>query len=235
MSNPTTTGQDLIDSLRIRLGGLANAFTVDKCLSLLNDGVTEVWSVIRSLDGDYFGASSQDTTSANDDFFLDLSATVREYDLPKNCRELRAIECLAVGFEDRVFQFRRFDDPEFQAARRFSTAGGASASSSIANYLYTIFGNQFLLAQFPEATLKLKLWYIKSIDEIDTTAIPEILFPFNKKIVDYAAERAMLSTQNESLSQAWMVEWKDDVRTLAMSTGSRTSTNATFASDYLGG
>lgn len=232
MSNPVTTGQDLIDSLRIRLGGLANAFTVDKYLSLLNDGVAEVWSVVRSLDLDYFAAFSQPTTSADDNYFVDLTSTVREYDLPKNCRELRAIECLTVGFEDKRFEFRRFDDPEFQSVRRVSTAGG---SGTAATYVYTVFGNQFMLAQFPEATLRLKLWYIKSIDEIDINTIPDILFPFNKKIVDYAAERATLSSQNESMSQAWMIEWKDDVKTLAMSTGSRSSTNATFVSDYLGG
>jgi hypothetical protein len=234
LSNPTVSGQNLIDDIRVRLGGLANVFTVDQLLSFSNDGVGEVWSVIRSLDLDYFAASSQDTTATDDDFFLDLTTSTREYELPKNCRELRAIEVLTVGFEDKQFQFRRFDDPEFQEARRFSTAAGSGSGSCLAIYFYTVFGTRMLLAQYPETTLKAKLWYIKALDDIDIDSVPEILHPFNKKIVDFAVKKAILSTQNLEMALGWKTEWMDSVKTLAMSVGSRSSTNATFSVDYLG-
>jgi hypothetical protein len=241
MSNPTLSGQDLLDDLRTELGVLANAFTVDQQLLFLNKGVQEVWSIVQSLGLDYFADSTQNTDNTKDDFFVQLTTNVREYNLPTNCRELRFIECTTAGFEDRVFELRKFDDPLFAVARKQATAqgssggGGATSGSIIGNYYYAVFGNQIVLAQYPEATLTAKCWYIASIDNItDATTIPAILHPFNVKIVDYAAERAILSTQNESLSVSWMEEWKDSVKTLAMSVGGRSSTNPVFIADYTG-
>src|SRR5712664_582190 len=112
MSNPQVTGQDLLDAMRIQLGGLSNAFDTDKQLYFINEGKNEVWAVIRSLDLDYFADASQDTDTTKDDFFVDLSTTVREYSLPKNCREVRAIECTTAGFTDRIFEFRKFDSSD---------------------------------------------------------------------------------------------------------------------------
>lgn len=224
--------------MRIRLGSLANAFTTDQYLSFANEGVSEVWSVIKSLDLDYFGGSSQDTTPANDNAFVDLSTSVREYDLPKDCRELRAIECLTTGFEDRVFEYRQFNDPVFMQSRRESTATGAGTGttfSSVFNrYYYTVHGTQMILAQYPEGTLNVKLWYIKSLNDIDLNTFPEILRPFDKKIVDFSVQRMTLAAQNLTLSQGWMMAWKESVKTLAMSVGLRSSTNILTITDYMG-
>lgn len=238
MSNPTLTGQDILDDLRVELGALSNAFTVDQLFLFINKGVGEVWSVVQSLGLDYFADSTQNTDNTQDDFFAQLITTQREYPLPKNARELRFAECTTAGFEDRIFEYRKFDDPVFAVARRQSTArgpsGGATSGSIIGNYFYTVFGNQLILAQFPEATLTAKFWYIAAIDDIGVGDIPSILHPFNKKIVDYAAMRAVLSTQNEQLAPEWMEAWKDSVKTLALSVGGRATTNPVFISDYTG-
>jgi hypothetical protein len=240
MSNPTLSGQDLLDDLVVQLGALSNAFTVDQQLLFINKGVGEVWSIVQSLGLDYFGDSTQNTDNTKDDFFVQMTTNVREYNLPKNARELRFIECTTVGFEDRIFELRKFDDPLFAVARRQATAngssggGGATSGSIIGNYYYAVFGNQIILAQFPEATLTVKFWYIAAVDDIGVGDIPAILHPFNKKIVDYAAMRAILSTQNENLAPAWLEAWKDSVRTLALSVGGRSSTNPVFISDYTG-
>lgn len=238
MSNPTVTGQSLLDDIRIRMGGLSNAFTVDQYLSLINEGVQEVWSVVRSLDLDYFAGSSQDTDATQDNIFIDLVTSTREYALPVNCRELRSIECLTGGFEDRVFEYRKLEDPVFQQARREATAIGPSMGTGFNgifnHYYYTVFGTQLMLAQYPEGTLQLKLWYIAAIDDISVDDVPTILHPFNKKLVDFAVQRAMLSTRNIDISAAWMMTWKEDVKTLAMTAGARSSTNALYISDYWG-
>jgi hypothetical protein len=240
LSNPILTGQDILDDLRIELGALSNAFTVDQQLLFINKGVQEVWSIVSSLGLDYFADATQNTDNTKDDFFIQLTTNVREYNLPTNCRELRFIECTTAGFEDRVFELRKFDDPLFAVARRQATAngssggGGATSGSIIGNYYYAVFGNQIILAQYPEATLTAKCWYIAGIDDIGVGDVPNILHPFNKKIVDYAAVRAILSTQNESLSPQWLDAWKDSVRTLAISVGGRSSTNPVFISDYAG-
>lgn len=234
-----TSGQDLIDSMRIRLGSLSNAFTTDQYLSFINEGVSEIWSVIKSLDLDYFTNSSEDTDATQDNAFLDLSTAKREYALPAECRELRALECLTVGFEDRVFEYRQFNDPIFQEARRESTASGSATATSFSGtrnrYYYTIFGTQFILAQYPESALNLKLWYIKAINDVSVADFPEILRPFDKKIVDFSTQRATLAMQNTELSLGWMTAWKEDIKTLAMSVGLRSTSNAIFVSDYLGG
>lgn len=238
--NPTVSGQDILDDLKVELGTLSNAFTVDQMFLFINKGVGEVWSVVSSLGLDYFGDSTQNTDNTKDDYFIQLNITQREYNLPVNCRELRFMECTTVGFEDRVFELRKFDDPVFAVARRQATAngasngGGATSGSIIGNYYYAVFGNQIILAQYPEATLTCKCWYIASIDEVDEDSFPNILFPFSRKIVDYAAMRAILTTQNETLAPAWLEAWKESVRTLAMSVGGRSSTNPLFINDYTG-
>lgn len=231
MANPQVSGQDLLDALKINLGSMANAFTTDQSLYFLNLGVAEVWSVVRAMELDYFTDSSQDTQTSQDDFFLDLSTTLREYALPKNCREVRGIEVVTQNYADRVFEYRIFDDREFQAARRDATALGINSGSG--RYFYTIFGTQLMLAQFPEAVMQAKIWFIKSIDDIDVSAIPEILHPFSKKIVDYATKRAVLSMQNIEMTAAWKMEWEGSIRTLALTVGSRDTGNAIFISDFV--
>lgn len=232
MSEARISGQDLLDALRINLGGLSNAFTTDKQLYFLNLGVSEVWAVIRELELDYFASASQATTPTGDDYFVDLTSAIREYDLPVNCREIRSIECTTSGFAETSFEYRAFDDPDFQAERRAATAIGVTSGGG--DYLYTVLGNQIVFARFPETTLRVKIWYIRAIDDIDVSGIPDILFPFNKKIVDYAAKRAVLSSQNLEMTAAWKSEWRDSVRSLALTTGSRDTANAIFISEFTG-
>jgi|SRR5579859_8157226 len=238
MSNPQISGQDLIDGLKINLGGLSNAFSVDQLLYFLNLGTQEVWAVIKSLDLDYFGDSSESTDPTQDEYVSTFVTNQREYNLPTNCREPRFIECTTAGFEDRIFEYRKFDDPLFAVARRQATAngpsGGATSGSIIGNYYYTIFGTQLILAQYPEATLTFKLWYISAIDDVTVNSFPNVLHPFVKKIVDYATKRAVLSTQNGELEAAWKDEWLNTIKTLALSAGPRTSTNSIFVQDYTG-
>lgn len=230
-----TSGQSILDAIRVNLGPLANAFTVDQLLYFANRGVQQVWMVLRSLDLDYFGDASQDVTQSQENFFADLSTTSREYPLPENCREPRFIEVLTDGFQDRRIVYRKFEDPEFQAARRSATASGPNGGSSqLGEYFYTILGTKMILAQYPEAALKIKIWYVKSIDDISVEEVPDILEPYADSIADYAVERAIKSSRNLELDADWMQTWKADVQALALSAGPRTSTDPIFIFDYTG-
>ena len=238
MSTPQLSGQDILDDLRIQLGVLSNAFTTDQLLNFINKGTSEVYSVLKSLDLDYFTDVTQTADSTKEDYGLLINPTTREYDLPANSRELRAIECTTSGFETRVFTFKGINDPDFQEARREATAFGPAGNSSTLfvfdEYYYTIFGNQIMFAQYPEDSLTLRIWYVSSIDAVTIDSFPSILYPYSVKIVDYATQRAILASQNLDLAAGWLQEWKESVKTLAISGSSRSSTNAIFITDYLG-
>lgn len=233
-----TSGQAIVDAIRIDLGPLANAFTVDQLLYFANRGVQQVWMALRSMDQDYFGDASQSLAPKDENYFATLSTSSREYPLPANCREPRFIEVLSVGFEDRTIVYKKFEDPVFQASRRQSTAngpgGGQNSGGMIGEYYYTILGTKLILAQYPEAALQVKIWYVKAIDVITIEASPEILDPFTQFISDYAVERAVKSTRNLEIDSDWMETWKNDVLAMATSAGERTSTDPIFISDYLG-
>jgi len=241
MTVTQVTGQYILDEVKTRLGALANAFTVDQLVSFANDGVHETWSVLRSLDLDYFGDSSEDTDTTQDEYFADLSPTVREYNLPANCREVRFLECLSTGFEDRVFEYRKFEDIVFQTARRESTSLGpdveGDSGAILGRYYYTVFGTQLILAQYPETVgMKLKIWYIKSLNDITDLSVPlpDILYPFSRKIIDYTVTKLMLASQNQMLAAEWLEDWKESIKTLALTAGSRSSSNPIFIADYTG-
>lgn len=228
------SGQDILDRIQVRLGGLANAFTVEQLLSFAEDGTQEVWAVLKSFGDDYFGDSSQDSDSTTTDtFFADLTPAAREYPLPPGCREIRAIECLTANFEFVKFHLTRFESPDFQRWRRASTQSGTNRAGGF--YHYCVFGNKFMLAEFPEAVLNVRLWYIKSLNvlTVDTT-LDDILYPFSGKIVDYAVQKAMVSARQLEMTEEWAKQWRQSVTTLGESAGPRSSTGPIFIDDYEG-
>ena len=233
----TVTGQVIYDEVIIRLGGLSNAFGVNDITSFMSDGLGEVWAVLRSLENDYFMEDTQTATSTADDYFAALTTSTREYDLPTNCREIRAMEVTTTGYETTVFEYRPFSDEEFQQERRQATADGAGSGTRIGKYLFTVVGmKKLILAQFLEAAMTVKVWYVKSLDELTTdTVLTEVVHPFWRKIVDYAVERATLSVREETLSDRWLTRWREDVKTLALSAGPRVTTGPLFIQEYEAG
>lgn len=236
MSNPIISGQSLIDLLRINLGGLSNAWTVDQLLAFLNNGKDEVWSIVKSMEFDYFTDATQDTDSTQDDFLVDLNPTTREYALPKNLREIRFVEALTVGFQTRRYVYRDISHVDFRNARLESDSLGSNSglqefSSKI---FYTVFGNQLIFADYPDSNIQLKIWYIAAIDDIGVGDVPAILFPFSRKIVDYAAKKASLSAQNMEMLAGWKDDWAESVRTIALSVGPRSQSDAQFVEDFTG-
>ena len=237
MALGTISGQSLVDDLITRLDSFASAYDATSLLSFINEGKDEVWKVLRTLDEDYFVAGSQAATSTDDDYFAGFSRSSREVNLPNNCREVRFIEVTTAGYEDLDFEFRRLSDPEFQVERKLATiAGSGSGRQQHAKYLYTIIGRRTLmLAQFLEAAVTAKIWFVRALDDLDLdSTLTEILHPFHKSIVTFALERATLALQEEQLSDEWLRRWRDDVRTLGLTAAPRDSSGPEFVSDWDG-
>jgi len=233
----TVTGQSLHDDLIIRLGGYQNAFDANSLLSFINEGHAEVWAILKTLDDDYFVEDSQATTSTDDDYLAALTTATREYNLPANVRDIRLIEVtLPAGYEEIRFEYRKMSDPEFIAARKFAAAQGAGTGTQDGVYFYTIVGKRTLmLAQYPEAAFTLKIWYVRSLDDIDfVTEVSEILHPYSKKIVTFALERALKTLQDEALSREWLDAWRSDVTTLVMAATPRDTSGPRFIYLYEG-
>jgi len=230
----TLSGQDILDRIRVRLGSLANVFTTDQLLSFAEDGMQEVWAVIKSFDQDYFGDQSQNTDStAEDTYFATLSTSTRDYELPQGCREVRGIQCLTSGFEYIRFFQVPFESNDFQRARRAATASGSNHAGG--EYHFTVFGTRLVLAEFPEANVDIQLWYIKSLNKLAVdTVISDILYPFSGKIVEYAVQKATASAREAEMTVVWQQQWKQSVVTLGESTGPRASVTPMFIDDYFG-
>jgi hypothetical protein len=197
--------------------------------------------VLRSLDLDYSVDQSQSTDTTQDSFIAVLDPTKREFDLPNDCREVRSIECTTGGYEGIVFEFRQLSDMTFQQMRRdASVAGAGSGNGNVwANggktYFTTFGANTLMFAAYPVAAITLRIWYVKATSDLTAdTPLVDVLYPFSRKVVDYAVQKAMLSVRQETLSQGWMIEWKDGVKTIATTAGPRVSTNPIFIQESWG-
>ena len=233
----TVSGQSLHDDLIVRLGGYQNAFDSSSLLSFINEGHAEVWAILKTLDDEYFVEDTQTADSSADDYMAALTTSAREFNLPANVREVRLIEVTAPsGFEHVRFEYRKQSDPEFREARALATAQGAGSGTPTAIYYYTILGKRTLqLASYPEAAFTLKIWYVRSLDDIDfDDVVDEILHPYTKKIVTFALERALKTLQDETLSREWLEAWRDDIRTLVMAATPRDSSGPRFIAEYFG-
>ena len=238
MANPLIYGQTLLDQLDTRLGGLSNAFNTDEKFDLINAGKDAVWAVLKSLDQEYFVDDTQATTSGDDDYFAALTTTDREYNLPLKMREIRLIECTTSGYERLRFEQRNLSDPEFVTARASATAQGAGSGRQLFDvYFYAVIGRRkIMFAQYPEVALTIRIWGVAALDDIDdvTDELTEILHPFWRAIVDYAAMLANLSVQNLAMDYAWRQKWEDGIKQIVISAAPRASTNAVMIPDFLG-
>ena len=237
MSLPIVTGQVLIDSVNLRLGGVSGAFDASDLLDFINDGIGATWAVLKALGEEYFVDDTQSTTpSTEEDYIATIASTSRELDLPPNTREIRLIECTTEGYKHLKFEQRSMSDDEFQARRRSATIAGSTATSWDGLILFTVVGaKKLLFADYPPATLTLVVWRVTALNYLDVTdQLTEILYPFHRKVVDYATQKALLSIQRESLSDRWLQQWQLGVRELAIAAAPRTSTNAVYIPDYAG-
>lgn len=238
MAVPTVTGQDLVNMTNDLLGGYANGVDSRALLTFLNEAKDEVWSVTKELHEEYYQVLSQSTNSAADFYFPALSTGTRNYTLPADLRSIEYVEVTTPSYQGTDFVYAKLNSPEFRESRKASNAqGGPDTNSNIGRYIYTIAGkNQFILASYPAANLALTLYYTRALPDFETSdLVDEILFPFSKKLAEYAAQRAMLSLQDSSQFAMWKASWRDSLINLVQGSGTRNDADATFVADFEGG
>lgn len=236
MAVPIVYGQTLIDLTNDLLAGYSNGVDSRALLSYLNMAKDEVWAVTKELHEEYFQVFSQNTNSAADYYFPTLNTTTRNYTLPADLRSIEFIECTTPGFEGTEFVYAKLNSPEFRDERRESNAaqGPQPNDSNNNSYHYSIAGkNQFVLAAYPTAALNVILWYTRALPDFEASdVVDEILFPFSKKLAEYAAKRVMLADQDAGQFAAWKSEWRDSLINLVQSEGTRNDADPQFVQDF---
>ncbi len=237
MSVPTVYGQTLIDITNDLLAGYSNGVDSRALLTYLNMAKDEVWAVTKELHEEYFQVFSQNTNPASDYYFPALNTTTRNYTLPADLRSIEFIECTTTGFEGTEFIYAKLNSPEFRTERQESNAAqGPDPNNNVRKYHYSIAGkNQFVLASYPAAPLSITLWYTRAIPDFETSdVVDEILFPFSKKLAEFAAKRVMLADQDAGQFAAWKSEWRDSLINLVQSSGTRNDADPQFVQDFDG-
>lgn len=237
MSVPQITGQTLVNMTNDLLAGYANGVDSRAMLTFLNMGKDEIWSVTKELHEEYFQVFSQSTDPAADYYFPVLSTATRNYTLPADLRSIEYIEVSTPNYEGTEFVYAKLNSPEFKTERQSSNAqGGPNANNSSNKYHYTIAGkDQFVLASYPPVNLALTLWYTRALPDFETSdVIDEVLFPFQKKIAEYAAKKAMLADQDAGQFAAWSTEWRNSLINCLQASGSRNDADAQFVEDFCG-
>jgi hypothetical protein len=251
------TGSDIVKMVQDRLGGYANALNEDVILDVVNEGKDEIWTILKNLNENYFQASSRYDDPTQTNYFGPINPQEREYALPKDFRAIRFIECVTSGFADVTFVRRAMTSPTFREARR--AANELSNVAGVNVYWYDIAeqdvgtplvdtevgtdksgatakgGFEIVLAQYPETTLQIVLWYLRALPDMEAdTVIDNILFPYSKKIANFAVEKCMKILQDLQMSAAWLQSWRQDITTVAQSGGKIDQADAQFVTDFTG-
>lgn len=237
MAVPTVTGQDLVNMTNDLLGGYANGVDSRALLTFLNEAKDEVWSVTKELHEEFYQVFSQSTNPTADFYFPQLSTAMRNYNLPADLRSIEFVEVTTPSYQGSDFVYAKLNSPEFREARKASNElGGPDTNSNVGRYIYSIAGkNQFVMASYPAVNLTLTLWYTRALPDFETSdVVDEILFPFSKKLAEYAAQRAMLSLQDSGQFAMWKASWRDSLINLVQAAGTRNDADATFAQDFCG-
>lgn len=237
MAVPTVTGQTLIDMANDMLAGYQNGIDSRALLTYLNLGKDEVWGVTKELYEEYFQVFSQSTTPTNDFYFAPLTTNTRNYTLPADLRSIEYIECTTPSYQGTQFVYRKLNSPEFRQERSQSNQlAGPDTNNNVNVYNYTIAGkNQFVLASYPAVPMTLILWYTRALPDFEASdVVDEILFPFSKKLAEFAAKRAMLADQDAGQFAAWKSEWRESLINLVQAEGTRNDADATFVQDFQG-
>lgn len=235
------TGQDLVDGANAKLQGYQNAIDPDDLLKYLNEGKDHIWAVLKELEDGYFGQESEWADATQPNYFGPIDPSSREWPLPPDFRNMTAVEVVPglivpgnSGFEQAIFTYKRTNSQEWKAARR--SANVDRTLGPTVEYFYTLFGkNKFILAQYPETTLQLQLFYTRWILDFEMEdTLDEVLLPFSKKLEDFAVKRVMLGVQDQAQFDRWTMEWKESLKTVEASADPRNEADPTFVDDFIG-
>jgi hypothetical protein len=237
MGVPTIYGSTLYNLANDLLAGYQNAVDSRALMSHLNMGKDEVWMVMKDLKEEFFQTASQSTNASADYYFPPLTTGVRQYTLPEDLRSIEFIEVTTPNYQGASFTYAKMNSTEFKEARKISNElGGPDPNTDFNNYIYTIMGqDQFVMAQYPALDLTITLWYTFALPDFEMgDEISQILFPFVKKIAEYAAKKAMLGTQDVGQFSAWTKEWRDSLINCVQAAGQRNDADVEIVESFWG-
>lgn len=196
--------RDLFDAY---VGEGRDGFSPETKLTLLNSGARAAWLVLVGWEAqqNWFVKRSQSVTPGQVDYFPPITTAVREYALPPEFHQLRAIEPDAAG--DAVsFKKGRIDDEEFISMRRKSSSGNATGLLR-----YDIEGSEpgtMIFDTYPPVNMTISLAYIAkptpwALASDSTGQFPEAVLDM---VADWAANRALLSSR-QGAWQAYTSQW----------------------------
>jgi len=201
---------DLFDGLAL---GRRGSFERDSKVALLNVAQIELWKILVGTDpqDNWFVQESQDTDSSAVDFFGPITTTSRDYPLPNNLHQMRAIEVTNTGLEGIRFTKARLDSGEFRQQR-----GSQLQFDTEALYdLYGVSPGRIIFSAFPKQTLNVKLWYARKPTAWTeaTDVVDDYPFDTHSIIADYAVKRGLMGITDKAFylfERAWaerVIRW----------------------------
>lgn len=196
------------------LGGKgARGFDPDQKIELLNMGKTELWKLLVGLNPqlNWFVKDSQASSSGADDYFAPLNTTTKDYALPPDFHQLRAIEVDTSGYTGVRFIKSNIDHPDFI----WDKAKENQQFGSEANY--DIIGTNpgtFRLSLLPPAAITLILTYCYKPTEwtaLSGTQPDEFPVSTHGLIADWAVKRGLLGIGDKRMAD-FDLEWEERVK-----------------------
>lgn len=205
-----TTVKDLFRLVGAMLPDLRDAASLQSKLPLADAAVMATWRILtsRHTQHNWFVVASQSGTPGQADTFPLLVTGQRDYPLPPNFHQIRAIEVLTAGLENTVFKKSNIDRSEYQWDRQAAEFAGVTI-------LYDILGvnpGTFQLSKQVQSTMDVRLWYVKVAPII--TAFTDSLDDFPRitlpSMAQYLTKAHSLGMQ-DSRFPAFVQQWTDEI------------------------
>ena len=200
----------------------------------INAAKDRVWAEVRKAGLDYFVVTRSSTDGAltilGESYAAGsfaIAASTRDYLLPPDFAEMRAIECISSGHEHVRFTARPLSDPQFRGALALTQA------MAPAGFLYTIVADRTLrVAPLCDQVLDLRLSYVALLPDLaantDTTGLP---YATDRAVEEYATADCLMADRAPEAA-AWEARGNATVARFLGST-QRMTTEPEFAVGYL--
>ncbi len=138
----------------------------------INRAADRVWARVRALNDEYFTITRDSTDGAltilGESYTASSFAIVagtRDYSLPPDFEEMKAIEVLTDNYEDVRFVYRDLSDPDMRALLEITD------NQTPSTFLFSLIGTRTMrIAPLSDTALDLRLTYVRRFAEMTTDA-----------------------------------------------------------------
>lgn len=200
----------------------------------LNRAKDRCWTEVRKAAQDFFAITRSSTDGALTILGESYPASsfaiapgVRDYVLPPDCAEIRAIECITSGQEHVRFRRQTLSDT------RFRTALVDQTPQSPGGFLYAILGERTMrIAPLSDTALDVRLTYIAILPDLVAPSDPlEMPYALHGAVEEYAtADCLMMDRAPESA--AWEARGNSSIARF-LGANERATTDPEYVSGYL--